>query len=97
MESLIKLADPSFSLAPGIRFDEVDKNLVLGLLGAVGGVCNSILTASIQSGSPAMGKKVAEETVGRLRQRLEAAAHILEGRDEERVSVSRQGLRIKEI
>lgn len=97
MESLIKLADPSFSLAPGIRFDEVDKNLVLGLLGAVGGVCNNILTASIQSGSPAMGKKVAEERVATLRRRLEAAAHVLEGRDEERISVSRQGLRIKEI
>ncbi|KAK5091182.1 hypothetical protein LTR05_001362 [Lithohypha guttulata] len=97
MESLIKLADPSFTLAPGIRFDEVDKNLVLGLLGAVGGVCNSVLTASIQSGSPAMGRIQAGETVDKLRRRLEAAAHVLEGRDEGRTSVSRQGLRIKEI
>lgn len=97
MESLIKLADPSFTLAPGIRFEEVDKNLVLGLLGAVGGVCNDILRASVQSGSPSLGRLQTEEMVHRLRQRLEGAAYVLEGLEEERVTTSRQGLRIKEI
>ena len=99
MESLIKLADPSFSLAPGMRFDEIDKNLVLGLLGAVGGVCNSILRASVQSGTrtPEVGRQQRDEMVGRLRRRLEGAAHVLEGGEEERTSVSRTGLRIKEV
>lgn len=72
MESLIKLANPSFSLAPGIRFNEVDKGLVLDLLSAVGGVCNEILTAGGRGGDP-------EETVERLRRRLEGANHILQG------------------
>jgi len=81
MESLIKLADPSFALAPGIRFEEVDKHLVLGLLGAVGGVCNGVLRASVQSGSPAMGKAQAEQLVYMLRTRLEEATNILEGQN----------------
>lgn len=85
MESLIKLADPAFSLAPGMRFDEVDKNLVLGLLGAVGGVCNNILRAGIQTGSPEIGRSQAEESVNKLRQRLERAAEVLEGKEEERL------------
>lgn len=80
MESLIKLADPSFSLAPGMKFEEVDKNLVLSLLGAVGGVCNDILRASVQSGSPAMGKTQAETLVSRLRHRLDEATGMLDGR-----------------
>ena len=83
MESLIKLADPSFTLAPGIRFEEVDKNLVLGLLGAVGGVCNNILRASVQSGSPALGKTNAETLVHMLRSRIDDATAILEGREDE--------------
>ena len=82
MESLIKLVDPSFSLAPGIRFDEIDKNLVLNLLRGVGGVCNSILTAGIQSGSPALGRSQADEMMRLLRARLAGAADVLEGRDE---------------
>lgn len=72
MESLIKLANPNFCLAPGIRFNEVDKGLVLDLLGAVGGVCNEILTAGARKGDP-------EENVERLRRRLEGANHVLLG------------------
>ena len=67
MESLIKLADPNFSLAPGIKFEEIDKNLVLQLLGAVGGVCNDILRAS--------GRQSQDDGKVRvLRQRLHDAA-----------------------
>ncbi|KAK5956482.1 hypothetical protein OHC33_001967 [Knufia fluminis] len=96
MESLIKLADPSFTLAPGIKFEEVDKHLVLGLLGAVGGVCNSILTASVQSGSPSLGKTQAEQLVYMLRTRLEEATTTLEGRDRAATPQGR-GRTMKEI
>lgn len=72
MESLIKLANPDFSLAPGIRFSEVDKHLVLDLLGAVGSVCNEILTAGGRRGDP-------EEVVESMRGRLEVARDTLYG------------------
>lgn len=72
MESLIKLANPGFSLAPGIRFSEVDKSLVLELLGAVGGVCDEILTAGTRGWE-------AEDVVGRMRHRLQGARDILQG------------------
>lgn len=72
MESLIKLANPDFSLAPGIRFSEVDKHLVLDLLGAVGSVCNEILTAGGRRGHP-------EEVVESMRGRLEVARDTLYG------------------
>lgn len=96
MESLIKLTDPSFTLAPGIRFEEADKTLVLSLLGAVGGVCNGVLRAGMQSGSPAMGKTQAEQHVYMLRTRLEEATAILKGQDRE-VPPQRGARTVKEI
>ena len=48
----------------------------------MGGVCNSILTAGIQSGSPALGRSQADEMMRLLRARLAGAADVLEGRDE---------------
>lgn len=70
MESLIKLADPSFSLRPGSSFAEIDKELVLGLLRAVGGVCDGVLKAE------RMGQR---SIVEGLRGRLREAGGVLAG------------------
>ena len=75
MESLIKLADPDFKVSgDGNVFADVDKDLVLSLLRAVGGVCNGVLTAN---GSG----EVREVKV--LRRRLDEARRVLEGEDGE--------------
>lgn len=67
MESLIKLADPNFTLAPGMMFADIDKELVLGLLRAVGSVVDGVLRAGD------------EKTALTLRGRLEGATSVLEG------------------
>lgn len=73
MESLVKLADPEFTIANGqksMTFTDVDKDLVLDLLRAVGGLCNQILKAEEQHETHAA--KV-------LRRRLDASRRLLEG------------------
>lgn len=85
MESLIKLADPDFSIfAPsehhnsnaaarkgGGAFADIDKDLVLALLREVGSVCSGVLKEE---------RRGEEEAVRRLRGRLEGARVVLEGR-----------------
>jgi hypothetical protein len=75
MESLIKLADPDFKLSGESNvFADVDKNLVLSLLRAVGAVCNDVLKGNDEG-------EVREVKV--LRRRLDEARRVLEGEDEE--------------
>ncbi|RVX70276.1 hypothetical protein B0A52_05609 [Exophiala mesophila] len=77
MESLIKLADPDFGtreMQGPMRFSEVDKDLVLDLLRAVGGVCNNILKAE---------RKQEVRTVKVLRRRLDESRKLLEGPGED--------------
>jgi hypothetical protein len=74
MESLIKLADPDFKMGEGpgsVTFADVDKDLVLDLLRAVGGVCNEILKS--QKRQEIRAAKV-------LRRRLDESRKLLEGR-----------------
>lgn len=74
MESLIKLADPEFKVGVGpgaVTFSGVDKDLVLDLLRAVGGVCNEILKSERRQELRAA--KV-------LRRRLDESRKLLEGR-----------------
>lgn len=71
MESLIKLADPDFQVTgTGNTFAEVDKELVLNLLRAVGGVCSDVLRGQREGG-------VREVKV--LRRRLDEGRRVLEG------------------
>ncbi|KAK4949769.1 hypothetical protein LTR10_011611 [Elasticomyces elasticus] len=77
MESLIKLADPEFSIAEAQgseTFSHINKDLVLDLLRAVGGVCDQILKAESQHETRAV--KV-------LRRRLDESKKILEGHNDE--------------
>lgn len=77
MESLIKLADPDFSIVEGQgseTFSDIDKDLVLDLLRAVGSVCDQILKAESQHETRAA--KV-------LRRRLDESKKILEGHNDE--------------
>ncbi|KAI1616258.1 hypothetical protein EDD36DRAFT_428787 [Exophiala viscosa] len=77
MESLIKLADPDFSITEGQgseTFSHIDKDLVLDLLRAVGGVCDQILKAESQHEVRAV--KV-------LRRRLDESKRVLEGHNDE--------------
>jgi hypothetical protein len=77
MESLIKLADPDFSIVEGQAsetFSDIDKDLVLDLLRAVGSVCDQILKAEGQHETRAA--KV-------LRRRLDKSKKVLEGHDDE--------------
>lgn len=77
MESLIKLADPDFRIADGqefVTFSDVDKDLVLDLLRAVGGVCSQILKAEQKS-------EVRAARV--LRRRLDGSRRFLEGQSDE--------------
>ncbi|ETI22470.1 hypothetical protein G647_06545 [Cladophialophora carrionii CBS 160.54] len=74
MESLIKLADPEFKVGfgPGsVSFSAVDKDLVLDLLRAVGGVCNEILKSE---------RKQEVRAAKVLRRRLDESRKLLEGR-----------------
>ncbi|KIW67099.1 hypothetical protein PV04_06372 [Phialophora macrospora] len=74
MESLIKLADPEFKvgIGPGsVTFSDVDKDLVLDLLRAVGGVCNEILKSE---------RKQEIRAAKVLRRRLDESRKLLEGR-----------------
>ncbi|KIX08146.1 uncharacterized protein Z518_02802 [Rhinocladiella mackenziei CBS 650.93] len=77
MESLIKLADPNFK-APESQgstiFSEVDKDLVLDLLRAVGGVCNEILKAE---------RKQEVRTAKVMRRRLDESRKLLEEPEDE--------------
>lgn len=73
MESLIKLADPDFQVGGGqgsMTFSDVDKDLVLDLLRAVGGVCNQILQSE---------NKQELRAVKVLRRRLDESRKLLEG------------------
>lgn len=80
MESLIKLADPHFSLTPGTRFADLDKDLVLELLRSVGAVCNSVLLADAHSkGNEHLESAKALEAVEHLRGRLDGARKVLDG------------------
>lgn len=77
MESLIKLADPDFGAGEvqgSMRFSEVDKDLVLDLLRAVGGVCNDILKSE---------RKQESRAVKVLRRRLDESRKLLEGPGED--------------
>jgi len=70
MESLIKLADPDFKVPSGTTaFADIDKDLVLNLLRAVGSVCDVILKAE---------KKGEARATKALRRRLEDARSVLE-------------------
>jgi len=80
MESLIKLADPTFTLAPGTSFANVDTDLVLGLLRAVGSVVDGVLRA--EAGHTVTGKEETDRVVQILRRRVEVATGILEGGEE---------------
>ena len=74
MESLIKLADPDFKVGVGpgaVTFADKDKDLVLDLLRAVGGVCNEILKTERR-------QEVRAAKV--LRRRLDESRKLLEGR-----------------
>ncbi|RMZ88664.1 hypothetical protein DV736_g4114, partial [Chaetothyriales sp. CBS 134916] len=71
MESLIKLADPDFRVqASGVKFADIDKDLVLSLLRAVGTVCDGILKAE-KAGRP--------DEVNALRGQLDWGRRVLEG------------------
>ena len=77
MESLIKLANPDFRVGVGpgaVAFSDMDKDLVLGLLRAVGGVCNEILKAEAR-------QEVRAAKV--LRRRLDESRKLLEGRTDD--------------
>jgi hypothetical protein len=77
MESLVKLVEPDFKVrtaGTGPAFSDVDKDLVLDLLRAVGGVCNEILKAEGRGEIRAV--KV-------LRRRLDESRRLLEGRNDE--------------
>ncbi|KIW85817.1 hypothetical protein Z517_01209 [Fonsecaea pedrosoi CBS 271.37] len=77
MESLIKLADPEFRVGDGpgsVTFSNVDKDLVLDLLRAVGGVCNEILRSE---------RKHEVHAAKVLRRRLDESRKLLEGRADE--------------
>ncbi|KIW95122.1 uncharacterized protein Z519_03706 [Cladophialophora bantiana CBS 173.52] len=77
MESLIKLADPEFRVGEGpgsVTFSNVDKDLVLDLLRAVGGVCNEILRSE---------RKHEVRAAKVLRRRLDESRKLLEGRTDE--------------
>ncbi|KIW31879.1 uncharacterized protein PV07_03468 [Cladophialophora immunda] len=77
MESLIKLADPEFKVGEGpgsVTFSSVDKDLVLDLLRAVGGVCNEILRSE---------RKHEVRAAKVLRRRLDESRKLLEGRADE--------------
>ena len=79
MESLIKLADPDFTIhgggndgttGKGSAFADVDKDLVLGLLRAVGAVCDGVLKAE---------RRADMDGVRELRRRLARGRGVLEG------------------
>ncbi|RMD39508.1 hypothetical protein DV735_g5622, partial [Chaetothyriales sp. CBS 134920] len=71
MESLIKLADPDFRVqALGVKFADIDKDLVLSLLRAVGTVCDGVLKAD---------KAGRQDHVDALRGQLEWGRRVLEG------------------
>ncbi|RMZ84404.1 hypothetical protein DV738_g650, partial [Chaetothyriales sp. CBS 135597] len=71
MESLIKLADPDFRVqALGVKFADIDKDLVLSLLRAVGTVCDGVLKAD---------KAGRQDQVDALRGQLEWGRRVLEG------------------
>ena len=79
MESLIKLADPDFTIhsdnggvgtGKGSAFADVDKDLVLGLLRAVGAVCDGVLKAE---------RRADVSGVVELRKRLAMGRGVLEG------------------
>lgn len=77
MESLIKLADPDFRVGAAtgsVTFADTDKDLVLDLLRAVGGVCNQILKSE---------KKQELRAAKVLRRRLDESRKLLEGRADE--------------
>lgn len=77
MESLIKLADPEFKVGVGpgsVTFSDVDKDLVLDLLRAVGGVCNEILKSE---------RRQEVRAVKVLRRRLDESRKLLEGRGDD--------------
>ena len=77
MESLIKLADPEFKVGARlglIRFSDTDKDLVLDLLRAVGGVCNEILKSE---------SRQEVRAVRVLRRQLDESRKLLEGRADE--------------
>ncbi|OAP60839.1 hypothetical protein AYL99_05841 [Fonsecaea erecta] len=77
MESLIKLADPEFRVGEGpgsVTFSAIDKDLVLDLLRAVGGVCNEILRAE---------RKQELRAAKVLRRRLDESRKLLEGNTDE--------------
>lgn len=77
MESLIKLADPDFQVGGdqrSITFSDVDKDLVLDLLRAVGGVCNQILQSE---------NKQEVRAVKVLRRRLDESRKLLEGQGDD--------------
>lgn len=90
MESLIKLADPAFTLAPGMTFADIDKELVLNLLRAVGSVVDGVLRA--EAGQTGTNKEEAQRVVQMLRGRLEGATVILEG-----IEVKESGERLREV
>lgn len=68
MESLIKLADPNFTMGPNTHFEDLDKDLVLALLRAVGGVSEEMLRAQAYGDG---------DVVRELRRRLGKATGIL--------------------
>ncbi|KAL6251338.1 hypothetical protein RBB50_001546 [Rhinocladiella similis] len=77
MESLVKLADPDFTVVDEQRsttFTDVDKDLVLDLLRAVGGICNQILKAE---------KRHEVHAAKVLRRRLDASRRLLEGQSDD--------------
>lgn len=77
MESLIKLADPDFQVGGdqgSMTFSNVDKDLVLDLLRAVGGVCNQILQSE---------HKQEVRAVKVLRRRLDESRKLLEGQGDD--------------
>ena len=78
MESLIKLADPEFKVADSqqgpVTFSDVDKDLVLDLLRAVGGVCNQILKCERKQ--EVRGARV-------LRRRLDESRKLLDGQTDD--------------
>ena len=77
MESLIKLAEPDFQVGGdqgSMTFSDVDKDLVLDLLRAVGSVCNQILQSE---------NKQEVRAVKVLRRRLDESRKLLEGQGDD--------------
>lgn len=73
----MKLADPDFTVVDEQRsttFTDVDKDLVLDLLRAVGGICNQILKAE---------KRHEVHAAKVLRRRLDASRRLLEGQSDD--------------